>query len=388
LLWNITPAHARAIAIPEIAGPSDRIDPHDRTASQNPLAAARPYIGRVSSAPSHPQGLASPRLIVAITGANGFVGGEIARLHLDRGDKVRALSRRGGPASEAFAQDLAWHTADLANNAPGTDDALRRFVEGADIVYHAAAELADPDRMHATNVEGSIRLARAALGRIGAFLQVSSVGVYGPGRGRRIDERTPPAPVNPYERSKALADAKLTAIAAETSLDLRILRPSNVIGARMVNGSFRALVDAVRRGRFVEIASEGAMSTYVDVRDVARAAQLVATRPSARGRIYDVSCDCPWTDLLRAIEDAVGARRRSTRAPLLPMRALARIGDLARLAGLCRVPLTTSRLEALISRTSYPSTRLCEELGFAFERPMPDAAAELARRWTREGGVG
>jgi len=335
----------------------------------------------VSSAPLHPRSLASPRLIVAITGANGFVGGEIARLHLERGDEVRALSRRGGPA-DAQTTGLSWHTANLANDAPGTDDALRRFVDGADIVYHAAAELADPDRMHATNVEGSIRLARAALGRVGAFLQVSSVGVYGPGRGRRIDERTPPAPVNPYERSKALADAELTALATEFGLDLRILRPSNVIGTHMVNGSFRALVDAVRRGRFIEIASEGAMSTYVDVRDVARAAQLVAMHPSAAGRIYDVSCDCPWTELLRAIEDAVGARRRSMRAPLLPMRALARIGDLARLAGFRRVPLTTSRLEALISRTSYPSTRLREELGFAFERPMPDAAAELARQWT------
>jgi len=340
----------------------------------------------VSSAPVHPRGPAAPRLIVAITGANGFVGGEIARMHSERGDEVRALSRRGSGSSDALATALSWHTADLANDDRRTEDTLRRFVDGADIVYHAAAELAAPTRMHATNVEGTIRLARAALGRSGAFLHLSSVGVYGPGRGRRIDERTPPAPVNPYERSKALADAELTRLATESGLDLRILRPSNVIGARMVNGSFRALVDAVRRGRFIEIVSEGAMSTYVDVRDVARAAQLVATQPSARGRIYDVSCDCPWTDLLRAIEDAVGARRRSMRAPLLPMRALARIGDLARLAGFRRVPLTTSRLEALISRTSYPSTRLREELGFAFERPMPDAAAELARRWTRGDG--
>lgn len=342
----------------------------------------------MSSSSTHPPAPDAPRrAIVAITGANGFVGGEIARVHLARGDEVRALSRQAGGALESRAPGVAWHQADLASSDRTTADALRRFVDGAEIVYHAAAELADPARMHATNVEGSIRLARAALGRTGAFLQVSSVGVYGPGRGRRIDERTPPAPVNPYERSKALADAELTRLANESGLDLRILRPSNVIGARMVNGSFRALVDAVRRGRFIEIVSEGAMSTYVDVRDVARAARLVATQPSARGRIYDVSCDCAWTDLLRAIERAVGARRRSMRAPLLPMRALARIGDLARVAGVRRVPLTTSRLEALTSRTSYPSTRLREELGFAFERPMPDAAEELARHWTRGDGI-
>ena len=139
-------------------------------------------------------------MVVGITGASGFVGSALMRRHIDAGDVVRCLSRRSKTISQAGVQVIE---GDLER----PDNALAQFSDGLDVLYHCADEVRDVRRMQAVNVEGVRALLRAAAGRIGRWVQLSSVGVYGSRRSGLISEDTPVAPRGIYEQTKADAEA-------------------------------------------------------------------------------------------------------------------------------------------------------------------------------------
>ncbi|MCE9619642.1 MAG: NAD-dependent epimerase/dehydratase family protein [Planctomycetes bacterium] len=305
----------------------------------------------------------TPPRIVALTGATGFIGVTLVRALVERGDEVRILSRRLRDSSGIF-HGVKWFQGDLRHPV---DPA---FLEGVDTLFHLAAELRDPERMQEVNVLGTEHLLEAADDRVRRWIQLSSVGVYGPPSGRVVDEKTPPVPGNEYERTKLASDRLVEAASRISGMEFAILRPSNVVGVGMQNGSVFALIDAVRRGRFVHIGPRGSIATYVHVDDVVRA--LLACRDAPTGRVYNISSDCAWEQLIDRIAQLVEVRPPRLRLPAWPLRLLVRA-----LEGRMQLPITGGRLAALTNRTHYPSDRIVRELGFTFVRPMPDSIADL-----------
>ena len=303
---------------------------------------------------------------IAITGGSGFIGTLLVRHHINLGDQVRILSRHRADAlpdlhgSMPFQGDFSQHI-------------TRNFLDGADLVYHLAAELGDESRMHAVNVVGTSNLLRAAVSAgVRRWVQLSSIGVYGPPTCPVVTEATVPMPLNEYERTKLASDLLVEETCKNTSLEYSILRPSNVIGAKMKNGSFGALVNAVRRGRFCYFGPRGSIATYVHVDDVARA--LVACRDAPSGSVFNLSSDCLWDDLVGEIARLVGVRAPRLRLPLLPLKAALRALD-----GRIKLPITSSRLASLTNRSTYSSTRIIQDLGFTFSRPMPDGIEDVVK---------
>jgi len=96
-------------------------------------------------------------ITVAITGGTGFIGRLLVEAHLQRGDRVRVLTRTLG--SQPFG--TVPFAGDLGLSVPIA------FADGADVVYHLAAEMADAARMQHVNVQGTQRLLGAAMGRCG-----------------------------------------------------------------------------------------------------------------------------------------------------------------------------------------------------------------------------
>jgi len=137
-------------------------------------------------------------MVVAITGGTGFIGGRLVRRHLEAGDTVRVLTRRS-PAASGLPDAVQQFQGDLRS---GVKDHLP-FVDGADVLYHCAAELDDESGMHAVHVEGTQHLLEAARGRVGRWVHLSSVGVYGRAPGGLIAEEAPLQPATTYERTKA-----------------------------------------------------------------------------------------------------------------------------------------------------------------------------------------
>ena len=172
-------------------------------------------------------------LNVIITGGSGFIGQRLVHEHLRRGDQVSIITRNEytdlPEGALKIVGDLAKHTEPIG------------FPERADVLYHCAAEISDPAQMVAINHLGTRRLAEFAAGRIGRWVQLSSVGVYGPQNVGCITEDSPIRPVNEYEISKALGDAAVLKVAAVGGFSCAVLRPSIVFGDGMPNRSLLQL---------------------------------------------------------------------------------------------------------------------------------------------------
>lgn len=146
-------------------------------------------------------------MILALTGATGFVGGHALDAALARGWRVRALARREQPARDG----VEWVRGGLADA-----EALRRLCDGADAVLHIAGVTNAADRagFEAGNVDGTHAMLAAARG-VGArrFVHVSSLAAREPG-------------LSVYGASKAAADA----LVRESGLRWAIVRPPGVYG--------------------------------------------------------------------------------------------------------------------------------------------------------------
>ncbi|MEP7154198.1 MAG: NAD-dependent epimerase/dehydratase family protein [Betaproteobacteria bacterium] len=321
-------------------------------------------------------------MIVAVTGGTGFIGKRLLAHHVNRGDTVRVLSR-GQPT--ASAPGIRTFTGDLA--LPSVS--LREFVEGADIVYHCAAELRDEKKMHDTNLRGTENLLAAAQGNVGRWVQLSSTGVYGR-RARNgqdtqtsfeVTEETTVHPENAYEISKEAADRQVVDFAGRHNLSCVIVRPSNVYGTDMSNQSLFQLIRMIDRGMFFFIGSKGnakdAVANYVHVDNVVDAlAHCGTANLPGNAKAYIVSDFRRLRDFVGIIS---GALEKAPPRVTVP-ESLARLAAL--LGGIVPgFPLTASRIDALTDPTIYRTGRIETELGFKNRTSMENGIAELVHQW-------
>lgn len=305
---------------------------------------------------------------VAITGGTGFIGKRLVAAHLAAGDRVRVLTRR------ATVDQVLPAAVEMVQGSLGAGSIPPDFFAGIDVFYHCAAELKDAPRMQATNVEGTRQLASAATGHIRRWVQLSSVGVFGPVRAGEVTEESSFAPSNPYEVSKLAADRLVEEAAARGAFELVTLRPSIVFGASMPNRSLAQLAQAVRRGLFFYVGAPGASANYVHVDGVVDALVRCARTPAAAGRSYVLSDYLPVESFIGAMADALNVRAPRRRVPEWVVRGLARATS-----RLPKNPLTEGRVDALTTRVTYPSRRIAAELGYVHPVSLVDGIAELVR---------
>ncbi|BCO29312.1 aurachin B dehydrogenase [Rhodoferax lithotrophicus] len=305
-------------------------------------------------------------MIVAITGGTGFIGRKLVVRHLVQGHEVRVLSRRKDvePGAKLCSGDLS------------NTDALRSFADGADILYHCAGEIRDETRMHAVHLEGTQHLIDAASGRIGRWVQLSSVGAYGRQRGGIVTEQTEPHPTGIYEVTKVLSDELVSAASHGGAFEHMVLRPSNVYGAEMSNQSLFGLISMIRCGRFFFIGAPGASANYIHVDNVVEALMLCGTKPEADGQIYNLSDHRTMEQFVAVIAKSLGRPIPSLRVPEWSIRLLARL-----LSGIPGFPLTESRIDALTGRAIYSTEKIENELAYRHPVSMEVGLNELVQTW-------
>ena len=317
-------------------------------------------------------------MIIAITGASGFIGTALLEKLLARGDTVRVLTRR---ADARWPTGVQVHVSDLTD--PAALPALTAFCDGADVLFHCAGDYLDESRMAALHVLGTQNLLQAAQGRIGHWVQLSSVGAYGPHRDGIVTEDSPLAPVGPYETTKTESDRLVLAAVAAGRATATLLRPATVFGPTMPNQSLFQLIAALDRGRFFFIGPPGASANYVSVAGVVEALLLCASRPMARNRTYNLSDWCSMETWVRAICDGLGRPVPTLRMPAGPLRIAAGM-----LQGLPGFPLTRSRVDALTNRSRYANSRIETELGYRHPVTLQQGAREMVTAWKARSRAG
>lgn len=251
-----------------------------------------------------------------IAGATGQLGSHIAELLAERGERVRALVR---PTSDtAFLRDRGVElvTGDLHDAA-----SLSGAFEGADIVYHCAARVADwgPwsqfENETVTATRNVLEACRAA--KVGRLLHVSSISVYGrPRRGQLISEETPLGRRfmwwDYYPRAKLLAENLVRRYEGAWTM----VRPSWIYGPRD-RISMPRVVPVLRSGKAPIIGSGENLLNIIFAGDVAAGAILAANHPGAVGQVYNLSSRGEVTQrkLVDTLCDALGLPRVTKRVP-------------------------------------------------------------------------
>lgn len=324
---------------------------------------------------------------VGVTGGSGFIGKRLVDRLLADGYKVRVLTRKVSSSFQEGAEVCV-------GNLIGDESALRQFVADLDVIYHCAGELSDVSRMRSVHVEGTAQLIRVA-GEMAAnrkktlhWVQLSSVGAYGPPKGRCselriVTEEFPEAPVGEYEITKTESDALVRAeVERQLWLTATFLRPSNVFGLGMRSRALHNMANMISRGLFFYIGKGDSVATYVHVDDVVDALLLCGFDERAKGEVFVLSNDCAMRDVINAIADMLSVRRPRLCVPEALVRFLVKM-----LTPWVRLPLTNERVDALVKRTYYPSDHIANHLGFRPKRHVPTAVAELILREQRQRSV-
>lgn len=250
-------------------------------------------------------------MLVAATGATGFVGRNLVPALLEAGHRVRALVRRperGAALARAGAEVLR---ADLLE--PST---LEAAVRGTDAVVHlaAVADSSDPELNERVNVCGTRNLADACM-RAGTA---------------RVVNFSSTCAIRPmqyvYARTKLRAERELV----RPGLDVTHLRPTMIYGRG--SAEFDLFAAIVERAPLVPIPGDGRhLLRPVYLLDAIDLVLRVLGRPETAGRTYDVAGPEPLTvdDLVRALGRAQGRRARPLHVPaglaLLGARLLGRV---------------------------------------------------------------
>jgi nucleoside-diphosphate-sugar epimerase len=202
-----------------------------------------------------------------------------------------------------------------------------------------------------TNVHGTLNLARqAAASGVRRFIFVSSVKVNGEstvlGRSFRPDDM--PALQDPYGISKMEAEQGLRQIAAETGMDVVIIRPPLVYGPG-VKANFAALMRAVQRSWPLPLGAVHNQRSLVAVGNLVDFIITCTTHPAAANQTFLISDgqDLSTTELVRGMAHAAGvsARLLPVPVPLLRLagRALGKADAIDRLCGNLQVDISKAR---------------------------------------------
>lgn len=289
--------------------------------------------------------------VMLLTGASGFIGSEYLKHALATGWKVRVLTR--DPAKYSQSNDIEIFEGDFA-----TCNDWKQAIQDVDVVVNLAAELNDVDQMMDVNFFGPSRLLDAAI-KLGVkrWIQMSSVGAYGPVSSGVVNEDCLDRPVGPYEVSKVLFDSELKERAAQCSMKFCIIRPSNVYGKNMRNKSIFHLMNMISKGWFMFIGPFGASANYVHVDDVVQALDLCVTNPRAMNTTYIVSAWATMETMINSLASGMDVIKPRRRVNLYAAKLLAYL-----LQSWASWPLTVNRVNALSSRSKYSTKRIEDHL--------------------------
>lgn len=322
-----------------------------------------------------------------VTGATGFVGGELAKQLVSRGHAVAALVRSREKARLLQAIGVELHEGDITDRTT-----LRAPMAGADGVFHAAGWYrigvgdADADRVNVDGTRNVLKVMREL--EIPRGVYTSTVAVFSDTKGAVPDEthRYEGPHLSAYDRTKWIAHYRVALPKIAEGLPLTIVMPGLVYGPGDTSPMHAALVDLLR-GRLPATPARTAFC-WGHVEDTARG-HIQAMEQGRGGETYIIAGP------RHTFEDAfdLAARLARVRPPLVhpgprmmklaawTMKQAGRVVDL-------RPALTPEALRVVAGVTYFGSSeKASRELGFT-ARPLAEGMDQTLEHELRALGRG
>jgi nucleoside-diphosphate-sugar epimerase len=240
---------------------------------------------------------------VLVTGGAGFIGSNLVRALLQRGDEVRILDNFStGNRSNLETLDI-----EIVEGELRSYERVHNAVRGTEIVYHLGAlgsvprSVQDPLTSSAVNVEGTLNVLLAARDEgIRRVVFSSSASVYGSSRQMPTTEDSPSDPISPYGVAKLAAERYCVSFSrVYESFETVVLRYFNVFGPRQSPFSQYAaavplFITKIAAGEQIDVYGDGEQSRdFTFVANVVDATIRGGDAKGASGEIFNVAAGSP-----------------------------------------------------------------------------------------------
>ena len=267
--------------------------------------------------------MSSERASVVVTGGAGFIGSELVRQLVARGDRVVIVDNLVNGTRENVAEVLSSDGVSRAVllEADVRDlDVLAPHLRDARVIYHLAClgvrhSLHSPQENHEVNATATLRLLAASRGAgVPRFVYVSSSEVYGTAQWAPMTEDHPTFPCTVYGASKLAGECYTRAYHSTYGYSTVVVRPFNTFGPRSHHegDSGEVIPKFLLRclaGRPLIVFGDGTQTRdFTFVSDTAAGILLAGDDPRAVGQTINLGSGSEVTinDLARQVAQVAG----------------------------------------------------------------------------------
>lgn len=320
-----------------------------------------------------------------VTGASGFVGGEVVRQLLARGVKPRVLLR-----NPAKGQEFVRAGATIARGDLTDADSLLAATRDVRGIYHVAALYREANlpvkAFYDVNVEGTRRLFDAAIASgVERLIHCSTGGVLGDIKAGPGNELTPYSPDDDYQVSKMEGEKLALEYFRGGKIRGVVIRPGMVYGPR--DTRFLKLFKAIAKRRFLHIGPGTQWVHYVDVRDLAGAFLLAMDHGETNGEIYTIAGATPvsFNEMVGLIARALGVPEPRLRLPLYPLQLLGSTVEFICKPFGISPPIYRRRVDFFAKNRIFDISKAQRELHYVPRQSLEDEVREVCA-WYRTHG--
>lgn len=322
-----------------------------------------------------------------VTGATGFIGGNLVRELLHQGYQVKTLVRKESDRRNIEGLNVEIALGDLSDRA-----SLAGAMEGCDVLFHVAACYTfwarDPKVIYETNVHGTENILAAAVAKgiekVVYTSTESTIGIAKNGSlGTEEMETNPDQLAGHYKKSKYMAEKAALKMGGE-GLPLVVVNPTAPVGPLDIKPT--------PTGQFIVDFLNGKMPAYVntglnliDVQDVAKGHILALERGRIGERYILGNKNLAFKEILGILEQITGIKAPRLKIPIWIALGAGYADEFVsgRIRGRCpRVPVAGVKTARKFRH--FDCSKAIGELGLS-QKPVEEAL-EKAVRWFRQNG--
>lgn len=298
---------------------------------------------------------------ILLTGGGGFLGKIIKRSLEQKGYVVKTLGR-------SQQNDIV---CDLAKDIPALSDEFEFIVHNAGKAHVVPANDRQAREFFDINVKGTEHLLQAVSNLTvwpQSIVFISSIAVYGLASGNKVPETHPLQATDPYGKSKIEAEKLIASWSEAHQVNYTLLRLPLLVGSD-APGNLGAMIKGIKKGVYFGIGESNARKSMVMAEDVAN----IIPRAAEAGGIYNLTDG--FHPSFKELENIISRHLRVKTPAKLPVsiaKLLGLAGDMIDTVLPGKAPVTTKKIEKIISTLTFDDSKARQELDWK-PRPVLDA---------------